>query len=291
MDLGSLVAVPAGITFGVASRLRRARPLHPKGWLADATLALDGTAATGVPLLDDASRRSVLVRMSKAVGLPGASPDVLGLALRIPAADGDADLLLATTGMSPGLRHLLLPGLDWASAYSTLVPFETSRGLLLLGLVPRSRVFAPPSLRTLALRLGGRDLDFDVVVATPRGPWRPVGALEVRGPVRGDDDALRFDPFATPAGAQTWAPVVRALRRGAYGGSRAGWPGVPAAGRLRVEPTTAAPEPVRLTLVTDVGSAAPGPRGQSSTRISDPDRTPRPARSRTARPKARTREL
>ncbi len=65
--------------------LRPARkPLHPDGEILRGRVRRDGSAPpAGVPWLDDAGEDEVLVRLSRAIGLPAGLPDIHGLALRV----------------------------------------------------------------------------------------------------------------------------------------------------------------------------------------------------------------
>jgi hypothetical protein len=52
----------------------------------------------------------VLVRQSRAVGLPPRVPDIFGLAVQVPTQDGrHVDLLLASTGVGRLTRFTLAP--------------------------------------------------------------------------------------------------------------------------------------------------------------------------------------
>jgi hypothetical protein len=63
----------------------------------------------GLPWLDEPGTDVGMVRFSRAAGLPAPAPDVLGFALRLQALGTQHDLLLASTGMRPGWRHVLFP--------------------------------------------------------------------------------------------------------------------------------------------------------------------------------------
>ena len=86
---------------GVVAARPAAKPLHPRGSVVRGTLRRTGAAErTGAAWLDDAGEDSVLVRQSRAVGLPAPVPDIFGLALRVPTGEGrHGDLLLASTGL------------------------------------------------------------------------------------------------------------------------------------------------------------------------------------------------
>src|SRR6476661_10111092 len=95
-------AALAGATRVLSALRRPAKPLHPLGTVLTGVLRRHGGAEpSGVPWLDETGEDAVLVRLSRAVGLPAPLPDIFGLALRMSTADGrPADLLLATTGGS-----------------------------------------------------------------------------------------------------------------------------------------------------------------------------------------------
>jgi hypothetical protein len=76
--------------FEVGARLRGARVFHPRGVVVHATWVPAGgcPALAGSALLD--GERPVLVRVSRAIGLPPRLPDILGLAIRVSDVDGPA---------------------------------------------------------------------------------------------------------------------------------------------------------------------------------------------------------
>jgi hypothetical protein len=90
----------AGATQAIAAVRPAAKPLHPRGEVVRGRVFRRGARpGTGVAWLDTAGEDDVLVRRSRAIGLPGAAPDIHGLAVRVPRPDGGyGDLLFATTG-------------------------------------------------------------------------------------------------------------------------------------------------------------------------------------------------
>jgi hypothetical protein len=203
-------------TFGLLARLRpAAKPLHPRGIVRTATVHRYGLdEPCGVPWLDGPGTDQVLVRTSRAVGLPGPLPDVHGLAMRVPV-DGErvADLLFATTGSGLPGRFLLRPHRSAAHAtYSTLLPYRTPTGPVLLAVRPVD---------------GGLQL----AAARPTGPWRRYGALELdpadldaaqpdEGAATDNGALISFDPVLnTLPGLQPYQ-WVRDLREGAYAAAR-----------------------------------------------------------------------
>jgi hypothetical protein len=204
-------AVLGGV-FGTVARLRptSSKALHPRGHVTTGTLVRHGaTPPTGVAWLDEPGTDDVLVRRSRSVGLPGALPDIHGLAVRVPVGrTRGADLLLASTGTRPGARHLLAPTRSDDHPLTTLLPYRTPSGPVLLGAFPE------PGAAVYELRVAGLT-----------GAWRPFGALAVdEPPTGGADEApdveVHFDPVLNPLpGLPSYGWVTR-LREPAYAASR-----------------------------------------------------------------------
>lgn len=200
---GAALATAAGALGAVRPS---AKPLHPGGDLVDGRVTRHGTPLhaerTGVPWLDEAGEETVLVRVSRAVGLPRAIPDIHGLALRVPHDAGVGDLLLAGTGMGRLTRFLLEPGLTIASRpLTTLLPYRSPTGAVLVGARPTGRT------------------RFELVWARPTGGWTPFGLLAVAsGPA--DDPTVSFDPLLHTLPGLDHYPWVRRLREPAYATAR-----------------------------------------------------------------------
>ncbi|MBT2214161.1 DUF1990 family protein [Actinomadura sp. NEAU-AAG7] len=193
-------------SFALAARWRN-RPLHPRGLVFDARFCLHGTSQhRGVPFLDDRTEIHGRARLSRAAGLPSSLPDVLGLALRWPQPQDDAEapapaeLLLATTGLTLLGRHLLRPTTRWSPAfYGSLLAYRVGDRRVLLGAVARRTRTVPADLATLARAVEEQPLLLDLVVATEFGPWEPFGELWLSGPARSDDlEPMRFNPARHP---------------------------------------------------------------------------------------------
>lgn len=202
--------------FGAAAVLRGAKPIHTRGVLRRGTLAIDPAPAdpTGVPLLDTAASHRCLVRPSRSVGLPRPLPDIEGLALRVPTADGPGDILFASTGVGPVGRHCLVPRRSVAGGpLTTLLPVRSPTGPLLLGLFPRP---APRGVVTD---------EFDLRCSRPGGTWRAVGTLRIGDLAADEDDPpVRFDPVRFPVPGLEHYPVWAAVREPAYAAARSGYP-------------------------------------------------------------------
>ncbi|MEV4315679.1 hypothetical protein [Actinocrispum sp. NPDC049592] len=156
--------------------------------------------------------------MSKGLGLPGAFPDVLGLAVRVPQSAGPGrpvDLLLSTAGSGRLTRWLPVPRRDWSrhAVYGSIMPFRSDSGLLWIAAVPEPRSTPLPAL------LDALPFVVDLMLATPTSPWRAWGRLVISEHVPGM--RVRFDPIGNAH--PHLVPVPRALshlRKLAYAGSQ-----------------------------------------------------------------------
>lgn len=202
-------AVPGTLlagTFGTVARLRR-RPLHPDGHVQDATVRRTGLDhPTGVPWVDEPGVDQVLVRFSRATGLPGPLPDVHGMALRVPTPDGrHGDVLLASTGLGRFSRFVLAPTRrPTGRACSTLLPYRTESGPLLLAAVPQD------------------EHEYALVCSSLTGTWRRFATLEVSPPRPRDgaDAPVAFDPVTNQLPGLAYYPWAAELREGSYRASR-----------------------------------------------------------------------
>lgn len=195
--IGSAVGLAAS-----AIRLARPRALHPRGVTARATLSITGVGRTGSPLLDVTGRWPATLRLSRALGLPGAVPDIGGMAIRVHA-DQPVDILLATTGLGAVSRYLLTAGWNTASrAMTSIVPVLVAGRPLLLAAVPAG------DGGTWTLRHAG-----------PVGRWRALGRLEVES-WEPDDEHLHFDPVGNRLPGSHYPRVPAALRAPSYPLSR-----------------------------------------------------------------------
>lgn len=204
------LAATGGAALGAAARTialvrPAAKPLHPRGEVLTGRLRRAGTLSpTGVPWLDAASEdpegEEVLVRRSRAVGLPAPVPDIHGLAIRVPLPGGGTpygDLLLASTGLGLMSRFVLVPTRDPASRpLTTLLPYRSPVGPLVLGARP-----------------AGRDA-FELSYAVGSRPFEVFAELEL-SPTRADP-LVSFDPVENGIpGLEQYGWVTR-LREPAY---------------------------------------------------------------------------
>jgi hypothetical protein len=180
-----------------------AKPLHPRGRVHQATLRhLAPDRPTGVAWLDTPAEERVLVRVSRAVGLPRVLPDIQGIAVRVPLEDGTADLLFASTGTGAVTRFLLTPA--WRPQdrpLTTLLPYRSPGGPLVLG-----------------LRATATDT-WELLVAGAVGDWSGAGVLVLD--VATDDEMLELDPVRNEVPGMPNYEWVRRLREPSYALARA----------------------------------------------------------------------
>jgi hypothetical protein len=194
--------VLAGATELIADVRSAEKPLHPHGRIRRGRLVRYGAAqGTGVPWLDERGDDEALVRTSRAVGLPAPLPDFHGLAVRVPQASGHADLLFATTAWNRVGRHFLVPTLGVGPTLSTLLPYRTPVGAVVLG----------------ARHVG---ISYQLYWATVGGQWRDLGELHLDVAVDPDAD-VSFDPMLNHPDGLTPYSWVRRLRERSYARARA----------------------------------------------------------------------
>jgi hypothetical protein len=183
-----------------------AKPLHPRGSVVRGTLRRSGSHdATGAAWLDEAGEDPVLVRQSRAVGLPRPAPDIFGLAVRVPTGGrGHGDLLFASTGLGRVTRFTLTAALSpYGRPMTTLLPYRTPAGPVVLSAVFRDE-------RTVSLAWALR-----------AGSWHPFAELALeQSPVGEADAPVSFDPVANVLPGLGIYPWVRRLREPSYSTAR-----------------------------------------------------------------------
>ena len=214
-SLGHLLAVP----LGALARRRGGKPMHPRWAVFDGVLERTG-AETGVPWLDEQATDEVLVRLSRGTGLPAPLPDLLGLAIRLPAEPEPIDLLLTTTGRGPLGRLVPVPRRDAAAVYSSIMGYRSDAGTLRFAALPEADDVAsePGPLAGEVTRDG---LRFRLVVARGLGAEQPFARLVLTAPRAPLDPDVRFDAVLHPPhGLVPDGPMAR-LRQPAYARARA----------------------------------------------------------------------
>ena len=207
--------------FAAVKAFRPDRPIHPKGVLLAGTLRIDGgagsgRAGSGIGLLDSGGTVPVRARLSRSLGFGPSWPDIIGLAVRLETHDGDADLLLASTGWRvPGRWALTMHRTAGAARLTSLMPYRGNHGAVILG----ARTTGPDPGSPGRFRPDTL-WDLELFWATPRGNWERCGSLHL-APVLDDagqvqDTPLRFDPLVNVlpgAGTYGW---TRRLREHSY---------------------------------------------------------------------------
>jgi hypothetical protein len=196
--------------------------MHPRGAVFSAVLHRQGSdPAWGVPWLDTTATEDVVVRLSRGAGLPAPLPDLLGLALRLPAGTGTPiDLLLSTTGRGAVTRLLPAPRRDSAAVYSSIMGYRSDAGTLRFAALPEDDG-VPSEPAPLAGEVARAGLSFTLAAARGLGPWRPFARLVLGEPAEPLDPGIRFDAVLhPPPGLVPDGPMAR-FRAPAYAKARA----------------------------------------------------------------------
>jgi hypothetical protein len=220
VNVSNLVAKP----FQWGSALRGRRFFHPVGVLAEGFVERVAPAAEGLPLQSS----EVVARVSKAVGLPGALPDFIGLAFRVAPQQDAAppwDILLVTAGSNPLARAVALrPATSWSGqTLTSLMPVRYRGHVWWLRAQTMSAIngfgLSLDNVRD-ALEHGG--IQFAIDQACGRGDFAPLARLELTGAI--DPGAeVSFDPVVNiPPGLSLAPGWLADLRTRAYQRSRAG---------------------------------------------------------------------
>lgn len=216
-----------GELFRRGAALRQSRFFHPDGVLATGVLERDAPTGAGLPV----PSATVVARISKATGTPGALPDAVGLALRIPASAPDQgcwDILLASAGSGIVGRALgIRPALRWSGLTMTsLQPLSYREQTWWL----RARLNTPIdglglSLRSIRRQLDGGEIRFELEQARGTAGFHPLAHLVLTG-LEGTGDAghdVSFDPTVNTApGVELRPRWLTRLRADAYRASREG---------------------------------------------------------------------
>jgi hypothetical protein len=211
--------------FAALSRIRRMRIFHPEGEVFESTIRIDTGGGFPAGIFAEPGEQRAVVRLSRGAGLPGGSPDVLGIAIRAPDAYGAGrhqDVLTVSSGEAPVLRHAILPGLGgfFKPRYSSVAPFETPAGFLMLGVKCQDSGPSPSDLAELRDVAEGRT--FELAGATLTGRWQRFGELTIgRRSQDPEVESIRFNPWNTSDELKPRGPLMR-LRDPAYRGSQAG---------------------------------------------------------------------
>lgn len=211
--------IAAGIGFGAVAVLRRNRPIHSVGAVVSGRLTIESPARIGSPVFDAAGDTPLVARLSRSASWPVELPDIMGLALRIPAGGSDggpADLLFASTGTGKFTRYVLqLRSTVSNAALTTMLPLASPAGNIVFRLDPE------------------QENHYRLCYSQSSQPWLPLGRvsltplgepLQRSNTADGLDDAgLRFRPVAHPPAGLTVPRWIAAVRAPAYRFARAAW--------------------------------------------------------------------
>ena len=222
------VGTASAALFGLGSRIRGKRILHPCGVGFRGTLDVDAPGRyVAADLLREQRTWRTVVRLSRGIGLPDGVPDVLGLALRIEDAYGaqrHQDFLLVSSARGAVWQHLILPGPRGflGHAYSSVLLYRIGTGLRVVGAEPRHRPGERIRLPDLLDSQHGGGLSFNLTLAMLGGRTDTVAHLELGARI--DDattEALAFNPWNCGGSIRPAGPFM-GLRRPSYVGSQAG---------------------------------------------------------------------
>jgi len=169
----------------------------------------------------------VAVRISKGIGTPGDWPDIVGIAVKIPAQGADGtpwDILLASThgGRLFG-RFLLTPTTTWSDVVvSTLMPLRYRQQVWWLRAVLRGPGVAGLDPQTIGSAIAAGGVYIELEQGAGSHDFAPLARIDLTPP-RPDEHDLSFDPVRnTAAGVELTPDWLTGFRRAAYRRSRQG---------------------------------------------------------------------
>ncbi|BBY07456.1 phosphodiesterase [Mycobacterium noviomagense] len=220
MNLSDIVAVP--LKWG--SALRHRRVFHPVGVLAGGSLERLAPPDQGLPIRSC----DVVARISKGAGTPGALPDIIGLAWKMPPTvfpPNGWDVLLASAGAGRLARIALHPVTSWSASMSSLMPLCYEQRYWWIRAQLSSKIGEPGvSLESIRKHIDQGGIEFNIEQACGTGRFEPLAVLSVNRLLPDDEshDVL-FDPTINAPPDVTLAPGwLTSLRRRAYDRSREG---------------------------------------------------------------------
>jgi hypothetical protein len=215
-----IVALPLQL----GSAVRQRRVFHPLGVLASGRIERVAPPDEGLPI----ESTDILARVSKALGVPGTLPDLVGLAWRMPPRADAAtpwDVLMVSAGSGLLTRFALRPALSWTgTSLSTLMPLRRDDGWWWVKAEMTTAVGSNLSLDSIRAAIDGDGVVFDVQQAHGTGPFTPLAELTLTTAIPTDQDHdVSFDPTRnTTDGVGLGPQWVTNLRERAYLRSRRG---------------------------------------------------------------------
>jgi hypothetical protein len=219
VQASDVVALP--VRLGAA--IRHSRLFHPSGVLAEGLLQRGAPPDEGLPM----QSCDVIGRVSKGIGLPGALPDIAGLAWRIPPPQDlrscvPWDVLLASTVANS--RFIFAPTRSWSSTtFSSVMPLRFGGGVWWVRARLVTKIDEPGlSLDTIRNQIDSGEIDFDIEQAHGTRGFQPLARLTLRHLDPTNDD-IAFDPVLHSDEDVKLVPGWLAdFRRAAYRRSREG---------------------------------------------------------------------
>jgi hypothetical protein len=220
MQVSDIVALPLQL----GSAIRHRRVFHPLGVLAQGHLKRVAPPGEGLPI----ETVDVLARVSKAVGIPGGLPDLIGLAWRMPpraSATRPWDVLMVSAGSGLLTRCALRPTTSWpGTTLSTLMPLRRSDGWWWLKAEITTPIGGHLSLDAVREAINSDGIVFDIAQAHGTGSFEPLAELTLTAniPTAADHD-VSFDPTRNAGPGVGLGPEwLTRLRERAYLRSRRG---------------------------------------------------------------------
>jgi hypothetical protein len=220
MRPADLIAVP----LQVGSAVRHRRIFHPLGILARGRIERVAPPGVGLPI----ESADILGRVSKAIGVPGGLPDLIGLAWRMPPhafAATPWDVLTVSAGSGLLTRFALRPTLSWAgTTLTTLMPLRHDDGWWWVKAQLMTELGGGLRLDAVRSAIDGGGVKFAIAQAHGTGPFEPLAHLTLTAAIPTDEEHdVSFDPARNTApGVELGPQWLTALRERAYLRSRRG---------------------------------------------------------------------
>lgn len=222
VNVFELVALP----FQWGSAIRGKRFFHPIGVLAEGYIERVAPPAQGLPIASS----EIVARVSKATGTPGALPDFIGLAVRLPTpqpADKPWDILLVSSGSGVLSRAVALrPATSWnGQTLTTLMPLHYQGNNWWLRARTSSEIGGSGlSLDSVRSKLERSNIEVTLDQACGSGHFTPLARITLTTALDPErDHDVSFDPVLNTAPGLSLHPRWLAdLRARAYQHSREG---------------------------------------------------------------------
>jgi hypothetical protein len=209
----------------LGSAVRGRRVFHPNGVLARGSLERLAPPGDGLPV----DTADVTARVSKAVGLPGKLPDLIGLAIKLPPAAFAAtpwDILMVSTWSGPLGRYALRPVTSWQSPMTTLMPVKYEGNYWWVRATMTSDLAdGDLALDRISTQLSKGDIEYQLEQSCGTGPFKPLALVRLTEELPSGSADATFDPTIHSAPGVQLAPGwLTDIRRRAYDRSRRGRP-------------------------------------------------------------------